>query len=93
LVAHHRTGLLVPPRDAAAVARAVAELAADPARRAGYGQAGRAEVTARTWEAVGDLLLRHYAEVLAEHRGVRLPSAAPASAAPVAPALSEELPA
>ncbi|MFI8455004.1 glycosyltransferase family 4 protein [Kitasatospora sp. NPDC085464] len=70
LVAHHRTGLLVPPRDAAAVARAVAELAGDPARRAAYGRAGRAEVTARTWEAVGDLLLRHYAEVLAEHRGV-----------------------
>ncbi|MFB7906729.1 glycosyltransferase family 4 protein [Kitasatospora sp. NPDC056076] len=78
LVSHHRTGLLVPPRDGAAVARAVAELAADPARRARYGQAGRAEVTARTWEAVGDLLLRHYAEVLAEHRGVGVaPSAAP----------------
>ncbi|MEU4117190.1 glycosyltransferase family 1 protein [Kitasatospora sp. NPDC028055] len=79
LVAHHRTGLLVPPRDGAAVARAVAELAADPARRAAYGQAGRAEVTARTWEAVGDLLLRHYAEVLAEHRGVGVaPSPSPA---------------
>ncbi len=26
-------------------------------------------MTARTWEAVGDLLLRHYAEVIAEHRG------------------------
>ncbi|MFE3877588.1 glycosyltransferase family 4 protein [Kitasatospora sp. NPDC059146] len=78
LVSHHRTGLLVPPRDGTAVARAVAELAADPARRARYGQAGRAEVTARTWEAVGDLLLRHYAEVLAEHRGVGVaPSAAP----------------
>ncbi|MFJ8624758.1 glycosyltransferase family 4 protein [Kitasatospora sp. NPDC093550] len=77
LVAHHRTGLLVPPRDGAAVARAVAELAADPVRRAAYGQAGRAEVTARTWEAVGDLLLRHYAEVLAEHRGVPVASPAP----------------
>ncbi|MFJ4190617.1 glycosyltransferase family 4 protein [Kitasatospora sp. NPDC089509] len=101
LVAHHRTGLLVPPRDGAAVARAVAELAADPARRAAYGQAGRAEVTARTWEAVGDLLLRHYAEVLAEHRGVPvsavLPFVAPAwtaSARPVVPPpLPEELPA
>ncbi|MER7844423.1 glycosyltransferase family 1 protein [Kitasatospora sp. NPDC096077] len=101
LVAHHRTGLLVPPRDGAAVARAVAELAADPARRAAYGKAGRAEVTARTWEAVGDLLLRHYAEVLAEHRGVPvsavLPFVAPAgtaSARPVVPPpLPEELPA
>ncbi|MCG6498118.1 glycosyltransferase family 1 protein [Kitasatospora sp. A2-31] len=69
LVAHHRTGLLVPPRDRTAVARAVAALAADPALRAAYGRAGRAEVTARTWEAVGDMLLQHYAEVLAEHRG------------------------
>ncbi|MFD5434494.1 glycosyltransferase family 4 protein [Kitasatospora sp. NPDC127067] len=93
LVAHHRTGLLVPPRHGAAVARAVAELAADPARRAGYGQAGRAEVTARTWEAVGDLLLRHYAEVLAEHRGLPLPATAPAPVEPVAPVLPEELPA
>ncbi|MFE7192978.1 glycosyltransferase family 4 protein [Kitasatospora sp. NPDC057541] len=76
LVAHHRTGLLVPPRDGAAVARAVTALAGDAELRAGYGRAGRAEVTARTWEAVGDLLLRHYAEVLAEHHGV---AASPAS--------------
>ncbi|MFI6846699.1 glycosyltransferase family 1 protein [Kitasatospora sp. NBC_00085] len=81
LVAHHRTGLLVPPRDGAAVARAVGTLAADAGLRGRYGRAGRAEVTARTWEAVGDLLLRHYAEVLAEHRGV----AVAADAAPVAP--------
>lgn len=93
LVAHHRTGLLVPPRDGAAVARAVAELAADPGRRAAYGRAGRAEVTARTWEAVGDLLLRHYAEVLAEHHGapVAPPAAPPAVVEPVA--VVEELPA
>ncbi|MGW3039970.1 glycosyltransferase family 4 protein [Kitasatospora sp. NPDC001159] len=101
LVAHHRTGLLVPTRDGAAVARAVAELAADPARRAAYGKAGRAEVTARTWEAVGDLLLRHYDEVLAEHRGLPLRAASPVSesgpasapTAPVVPVLPEELPA
>lgn len=69
LVGHHRTGLLVPPRDGRAVTAAVAALAADAGTRAAYGKAGRAEVTARTWEAVGDLLLRHYAEVIAEHRG------------------------
>ncbi|MFJ3791103.1 glycosyltransferase family 4 protein [Kitasatospora sp. NPDC090091] len=80
LVAHHRTGLLVPPRDGAAVARAVETLAADPELRAAYGRAGRAEVTARTWEAVGDMLLRHYAEVLAEHRGTAVPGAAVAGA-------------
>ncbi|MER6300613.1 glycosyltransferase family 1 protein [Kitasatospora sp. NPDC001539] len=92
LVSHHRTGLLVPPRDGAAVARAVAELADDPARRDAYGKAGRAEVTARTWEAVGDLLLRHYAEVLAEHRGapvaVPVPGAVPVPASLPVPVAS-----
>lgn len=95
LVAHHRTGLLVPPRDGAAVARAVAALAAEPARRAAYGQAGRSEVTARTWEAVGDLLLRHYAEVLAEHGGLPAsltPVVGAAPAEPVVPVLPSELP-
>ncbi|MFE6747931.1 glycosyltransferase family 4 protein [Kitasatospora purpeofusca] len=81
LVAHHRTGLLVPPRDGAAVARAVTALAGDAELRAAYGRAGRAEVTARTWEAVGDLLLRHYAEVLAEHRGVAVADVAVADVA------------
>jgi phosphatidylinositol alpha 1,6-mannosyltransferase len=64
LVAHHRTGLLVPPRDAEAVARAVAELAGRPDVRMRYGRAGRAEVAARTWESVGDVLLDHYRAVL-----------------------------
>ncbi|MEU8510688.1 glycosyltransferase family 1 protein [Kitasatospora sp. NPDC048722] len=97
LVAHHRTGLLVPPRDGAAVARAVAGLAADPELRAAYGRAGRADVTARTWEAVGDLLLRHYAEVLTEHRGVAVPSPAAPPMVDVPQtgpaAVTEELPA
>ncbi|MFE0459362.1 glycosyltransferase family 4 protein [Kitasatospora sp. NPDC058965] len=77
LVGHRRTGLLVAPRDVRAVTEAVAELAADPARRAAYGKAGRADVRSRSWEGVGDLLLRHYAEVVAEHRGEPLPVAAP----------------
>ncbi|MCX4573658.1 glycosyltransferase family 1 protein [Streptomyces sp. NBC_01571] len=64
LVAHGRTGLLVPPRDADAVRDAVAALAADPVRRADYGAAGRATVEGRTWAAVGDQLIGHYAEVL-----------------------------
>lgn len=64
LVAHGRTGLLVPPRDADAVRDAVVALAADPARRAEYGAAGRATVEGRTWAAVGDQLIDHYTEVL-----------------------------
>ncbi|MFJ8821833.1 glycosyltransferase family 4 protein [Streptomyces sp. NPDC102467] len=64
LVAHGRTGLLVPPGDPDAVRDAVWSLAADPALRAAYGAAGRAAVAGRTWEAVGDQLVEHYAEVL-----------------------------
>ncbi|MEW2048540.1 glycosyltransferase family 1 protein [Streptomyces sp. NPDC005476] len=68
LVAHGRTGLLVPPRDADAVRDAVAVLAADPALRAAYGAAGRAAVEGRTWAAVGDRLIGHYEGVLAARR-------------------------
>ncbi|WP_441247665.1 glycosyltransferase family 4 protein [Kitasatospora sp. McL0602] len=91
LVGHLRTGLLVPPRDGAAVTRAVSALAADPALRGAYGGAGRADVTARTWEAVGDLLLRHYQEVLAGHHGTPLPTPVTPEAVP-APAKVEEQP-
>ncbi|KUN36842.1 glycosyl transferase family 1 [Streptomyces longwoodensis] len=68
LVAHGRTGLLVPPHDASAVRDAVRALAADPARRAAYGAAARDAVEGRTWAAVGDRLLEHYADVLGARR-------------------------
>ncbi|MFF8867087.1 glycosyltransferase family 4 protein [Streptomyces sp. NPDC015139] len=68
LVAHGRTGLLVPPRDASAVHDAVRELAADPARRAAYGAAARTMVEGRTWAAVGDRLIAHYDDVLATRK-------------------------
>ncbi|MFI5476753.1 glycosyltransferase family 4 protein [Streptomyces cacaoi] len=68
LVAHGRTGLLVPPRDATVVQDAVAALVADPARRAAYGAAGRATVEGRTWAAIGDRLIGHYEDVLAARR-------------------------
>ncbi|MFB8029860.1 MULTISPECIES: glycosyltransferase family 4 protein [unclassified Streptomyces] len=64
LVAHGRTGLLVPPHDAQAVRDAVAALVADPARAEAFGRAARAAVEGRTWEAVGDQLLGHYDKVL-----------------------------
>ncbi|WND38711.1 glycosyltransferase family 1 protein [Streptomyces sp. BB1-1-1] len=70
LVAHGRTGLLVPPRDAAAVRDAVWSLAADPALRTVYGAAGRAAVEGRTWAAVGDRLIGHYTDVLATRKAV-----------------------
>ncbi|MFI8220904.1 glycosyltransferase family 4 protein [Streptomyces sp. NPDC085932] len=68
LVAHGQTGLLVPPRDAAAVRDAVRALAAEPALRAAFGAAGRATVEGRTWAAVGDRLIGHYTDVLAGRR-------------------------
>lgn len=68
LVAHGRTGYLVPPRDADAVREAVRELAANPARRTAFGAAARTMVEGRTWAAVGDQLLAHYDDVLAARR-------------------------
>ncbi|MFI6563524.1 glycosyltransferase family 4 protein [Streptomyces sp. NPDC050534] len=68
LVVHGRTGLLVPPRDADAVRDAVQSLAADPARRAVFGDTARATVEGRTWAAVGDQLIGHYADVLAARK-------------------------
>ncbi|NKQ27460.1 glycosyltransferase family 4 protein [Streptomyces galbus] len=68
LVAHGRTGLLVRPRDATAVRDAVRTLAADPARRAAYGAAARDTVEGRTWAAIGDRLIEHYADVLGARR-------------------------
>ncbi|CAL9319935.1 glycosyltransferase family 4 protein [Streptomyces sp. SudanB182_2057] len=70
LVAHGRTGLLVPPHDATAVREAVHALTGDPARRAAYGAAARASVEGRTWAAVGDQLIDHYDQVLAARRTV-----------------------
>lgn len=47
LVADGRTGLLVPPRDAGALGGAIAALLADPARRAAFGAAARADALDR----------------------------------------------
>ncbi|GAA4036278.1 glycosyltransferase family 1 protein [Streptomyces shaanxiensis] len=70
LVDHGRTGLLVPPRDASAVRDAVQSLVADRALRVAYGAAGRATVEGRTWAAIGDQLIGHYADVVAARRAV-----------------------
>jgi len=64
LVDPGRTGLLVRPGDGGAVARAVAELAADADRRRHYSAAARASVVDRTWGAVTAELISHYEAVL-----------------------------
>ncbi len=60
------TGWLVPPGDAAALARALRAALANPGRLPAMGAAGRAIVEQRfSWAAVTDRLLDLYAEVLA----------------------------
>jgi phosphatidylinositol alpha 1,6-mannosyltransferase len=58
------TGYLIPPADPDAFTCAVARLAADPARRAAFGAAGRRKVLGRSWFALTEELLGHYAAVL-----------------------------
>jgi len=70
------TGFLVPPSDAAALASAVAKLAADPTLRAAQGKAGRQMVLGRTWSALCDELIGHYADVLAAPDSVERAAAA-----------------
>ena len=65
LVEHGVTGLLVAPGDAAALARAVSDLAASADRRATMGLAGRVAVLGRTWPSRCDELIGHYQEALA----------------------------
>ena len=64
LVQDGRTGYLVPPNRAEGFTAAVAGLAGDPERRRLFGTAGRTAVEGRSWSAVGDELLGHYADVL-----------------------------
>ena len=64
LVRDGATGFLVRPGDGAALAGAVARLAADPALRAAQGRAGRQMVLGRSWGALCDELIAHYADVM-----------------------------
>ncbi|HWP65305.1 MAG TPA: glycosyltransferase family 4 protein, partial [Candidatus Limnocylindria bacterium] len=59
IVADGETGLLVPPRDAGALAAAITALVTDPARRRAMGRAARARV-----EAVFDI--RHHVRAIEE---------------------------
>jgi phosphatidylinositol alpha 1,6-mannosyltransferase len=73
------TGYLVPPGDAGAFPAAVARLAADPAARAAFGAAGRRKVLGRSWPALTEELIGHYAAVLARPRRTPERYAKPAS--------------
>jgi phosphatidylinositol alpha 1,6-mannosyltransferase len=69
LVENGVTGFLVPPGDPDAFAAAVARLAADPEARAEFGAAGRRKVLGRSWPALTEELIGHYAAVLGRTRG------------------------
>lgn len=65
LVLDGETGLLVPPRDPQALARALEELAADPARARALGEAGRRRAEERfSQEAMTRRVLEVYDEVV-----------------------------
>jgi phosphatidylinositol alpha 1,6-mannosyltransferase len=72
LVADGVTGFLVPPSDPGAFTAAVARLAADPAMRAAFGEAGRRKVLGRTWPALTEELLGHYSQVLGTPKRARV---------------------
>lgn len=68
-VVHGATGLHVPPRDADAIARAVATLLDDPAGRAELGRAGADRVRSRyTWDRVAADTERAYRRMLSRRR-------------------------
>jgi phosphatidylinositol alpha 1,6-mannosyltransferase len=66
------TGYLVPPGNADALTAAVARLAADPATRQAFGAAGRRKVLGRTWSALTDELIGHYAAVTGRTRPAKV---------------------
>jgi glycosyltransferase involved in cell wall biosynthesis len=69
IVQHDRTGWLVPPGDAPALAEAIQTLARDPDRLRRLGRAGRAHVEERfSWAAVIDRLTTLYDRVAGAER-------------------------
>jgi D-inositol-3-phosphate glycosyltransferase len=83
-VAEGETGHLVPPRDPAALAAAVSDLLADPARRRAFGAAGVQRARARySWDAVASATAEVYDRALAargaaDRRAAVLPALGPA---------------
>jgi glycosyltransferase involved in cell wall biosynthesis len=64
-VAHGETGLLVPPREPAALAKSLAELLGDPQRRDALGRAARRRVEASfTWPEVAARTAALYDDVI-----------------------------
>ncbi len=73
VVADGRTGLLVPPRDPAALAAAVNALLSDPARRAALSAAAPAWAAQFSWPAVVDRIEAVYRSALAPTSPMAVP--------------------
>jgi phosphatidylinositol alpha 1,6-mannosyltransferase len=65
LVSPGVNGLLYGPEDDAGLRLAVASLCSDDAQRSFMGAAARTSVEQRSWQALGDELIRHYQSVIA----------------------------
>jgi len=76
LVLPGRTGLLVPPCDGPSLTAAVKLLADDEPLRRRLAAGARPSVADRSWAVIGDELIAHYREVLADRDEQPLPDAA-----------------
>jgi len=67
-IVESENGLLVPPDDVAALAKAIRELMNDPARRAAMACANAVKAKAYRWETLGESYLDLYRELVAARR-------------------------
>lgn len=78
LIHHGETGWLYPAETPGMLRAAVGTFLEDPARRRAMGEAPRASVAERSWEAIGDELIDHYERALGRPRQLPAPPAAAA---------------
>jgi phosphatidylinositol alpha 1,6-mannosyltransferase len=70
LVDEGETGFLVPPRDIAAYADAIARIVADPDLRHRMGEAGHTEAAGYSWERANQAVLDAYLDLMARTSGL-----------------------
>ncbi|MFI2753351.1 glycosyltransferase [Cellulomonas sp. P22] len=85
-------GVLVPPRDVAALGAALGALHGDPARRDELRARGLARARAFSWERIGEQYVELYREVAAGHASASAPPASAPSPARTSPQVSVPVP-